>query len=234
MTFTTQQVESITQRVIQQLRGRGIAIGVSPASQPARREAQGKTAAVKTSGPASEADVIDIRSKIITEDVLIDAQVAGRLVRFPEGALVTPSGRDYLRLKGVRIADGGSVVAEQLRGVAILSETSVTLLSALKTAGWSAVTATSDFQAATKAAQDCNTAMLLSARQPSVAACLLNRNKAFRAAVVSTSTDWTKLQTVMNPNLICLNPKGWSIAGLVSLLKQLSENPQQPAMWQEI
>lgn len=232
MNFTREQVESITQRVIQQLRQKGVAVG------GVQLRADRITASVSPSTAGSNTDVanapISIQSSIITEDVLVSAKVAGKTIAVSASAVVTPSGRDFMRQNSITVSNQVLAAQAAINGIAIVSADSVSVQAALKSSGWPVVKATTDFHAATEAARDSNSTMLCSVQQPSAAACLLNRSQLFRAAVVHPSDDLAALTIDMAPNVVCLNPKGWSIAALMTLLKQLSTKPNQPSLWKEI
>lgn len=228
LNFTRQQVESITQQVLHELRNSGVAVHAQPP-----RAAQSQTAAAST-GMVQKASSIEVHGLIITEDTLIAAKAEGRTIRISSGAVITPSARDYISQHEINLSNSRFAKPAALKGVAIVSASSTTLQAALRSAQWPVVTSTTDFHAATEVATNENTIMLCSVQQPSVAACLLNRNQRFRAAVVNPTDHLSALQTAMAANVICLNPKGWSIAGLMSLLQELSVGRNQPALWKEI
>ena len=48
--------------------------------------------------------VVRIDSKVITEEVLVRANAAGRAVALSPAAVMTPSGRDFIRRNAVRLA----------------------------------------------------------------------------------------------------------------------------------
>lgn len=235
LNFTRQQVESITQQVLHELRGKGIAV---PVQQQRQHGSQARTATKQTAAtqtlPVQTTSSIKVHGRIITEDTLIAAKAEGQSIRIASGAVITPSARDYISQNRIDLSNSKFAKPAALQGVAILSVSSTTLQAALRSAEWPVVTSTTDFQAATEVATTENTMMLCSVQQPSVAACLLNRSQRFRAAVVHPSDNFTTLQTTMAPNVICLNPTSWSIAGLMSLLKELSVGFKQPSLWKEI
>lgn len=183
---------------------------------------------------ASKVSGIEVYGRIITEDTLIAANAERQSIRISSGAVMTPSARDYIRRNQIDVSNSKLAQPTALNGVAIVSTSSTTLQAALKTAEWPVVSATTDFHAATEVVTTENTMMLCSVQQPSVAACLLNRSHRFRAAVVHPSDDFTALQTTMHPNVICLSPTGWSIAGFMTLLKELSVGTNRPSLWKEI
>lgn len=189
------------------------------------------TAVTKTSPIQSS---IEVHGRIITEDILVAAKAEGQSIRIASGAVITPTARDYISQNSIEVSNSKFAEPAALKGVAILSASSTTLHAALRSAEWPVVTSPSDFEAATEVATTENTMMLCGVQQPSLAACLLNRSQRFRAAVVHPSDNFTTLQTTMAPNVICLNPAGWSIAGLMSLLKELSVGSKQPTLWKEI
>jgi hypothetical protein len=57
------------------------------------------------------AQILDIQATVVTGDVLSAAHRGEALVRVPAGAVITPSGWDYLRYHKLRLHDGAAAAA---------------------------------------------------------------------------------------------------------------------------
>lgn len=178
--------------------------------------------------------VVRIDNKVITEEVLVKAQAGGRAVALSPAAVMTPSARDFIRRNGVRLASRvqGSAAATNGLLIGIGSETLAN--SAAGAAGWKTLVTATEIEAATIAAQHEVPGVVTYGGEPSVVACLLNRNAAMRAAVVTRSTDLVTLTAVMNPQVVCLESSGWSFGELLRLLRALSTSASVPATWKEL
>ena len=70
--------------------------------------------------------------------------------------------------------------------------------------------------------------------EPSIVACVLNRNPAVRAAGITRSTNLAALTSLMNPQVVCLDSTAWSFAELLRLLRGLSMSAAIPKHWKEL
>lgn len=86
MKLTVEQVEEIVRSVLRELQ---------PVPAPPVAPQSAGNAAVKQV-VAVESDLISLSSLVVTEAVLSAVGAAGRTVALPRGAVLTPSGRDYL------------------------------------------------------------------------------------------------------------------------------------------
>ena len=180
-------------------------------------------------------EALQIGCRVVSENVLITANAAGRAISLSPGAVITPSGRDYIRKNAVRMAsDVGGKNNGAVSGTFIVIGGSSTS-SAASAAGWKTVTATTEFEAATLASEKLTTGLVTSfGGEPSVVACLLNRNPAVRCAVVTRTTNLMTLSSVMNPQVVCLDSTGWSFAELLRLLRGLTLSSMVPKHWKEL
>jgi len=227
MNFTTQQIEAITASVLQELASRGVAVAASSS-------VNGKLLA---SEPHAVAAKFPLNEKVVTEDALIAVGAAGQTVSLPIGAIITPSGHDYIRRNGVTITSGTSTsgTAESASGLLIMIGNSTSAVSAASTAKWQVIEAGCEFDAAGKATQEHQSPIVCTGGEPSVTACLVNRHADIRAAVVTQNTDIKLLTNVMNPQVLCLDSSGWSFAALLRLFRTLTTvGSAAPAGWKEL
>lgn len=219
MNFSGDQIESITRSVLRELRSRGVAV-----------RAADRTSETET-GPSNHV----LLQKVITEDTLAAANAAGQAVSIPAGAVITPSGHDYIRHHAVRITSGRQSLTTAHSGVAIAVGHCPAFTSSVNMAKWNLISVGSEIHAAEAATAALPAAVVCEGGEPSVAACLLNRNINVRAAVITRNTDLSLLTTKMNPNVYCLDAAGWSIAELIRLFRQLTvPTSSVPASWQEL
>lgn len=223
MKFSATQIEAITQGVLQQLRSRGVVVSQSANSPVANGGGDEKV----TGG-------ITLSSKVITEDMLAAADVAGKSVRIPLGSVITPSGHDYIRRHHVIVQTGEPTAAVGSVGTLITMNNFATAASAASTAKWAKLAADCEFQAAAIAQKHLPGKVVCCVAEPSTTACLLNRDRSIRAAVITENTDIGVLDSTMNPHVVCLNPIGWSFAALLRLLKQVSPGDAAPSSWKEL
>ena len=180
-------------------------------------------------------ETLQIGSRVVSENVLITANAAGRAISLSSGAVITPSGRDYIRKNGIRLTSeiGGKTVGST--GGTFIAIGDSTTSSAASAAGWKTLTSKNEFDAAVLASEKLSSGMVTSfGGEPSVVACLLNRNPAVRAAVVTKATNLVTLISIMNPQIVCLDSTGWSFAELLRLLRGLSMSAAIPKQWKEL
>ena len=230
--FTTAQIEAITASVLRELASRGVAVGANPRSGT-------RHSSVSAVSPKSGDSGYVIADKVVTEDALVAAGAAGQTVSLPVGAIITPSGHDYIRRHGVTVTSGisQSVAAKSASGllIAIGNRRGDSAVPAASSAKWQVVKAGCEFDAAGKATKQNQSPIVCSGGEASVTACLVNRNANIRAAVITQNTDIKLLSSVMNPQVLCLDSSGWSFAALLRLFRQLSvSNSAAPAGWKEV
>ncbi len=178
---------------------------------------------------------LTIAAKVISEDILIAARAAGRTIVVQAGAIITPSGKDYIRKNGVTVA--GSALnkpATVSTGSFIVVGNNATCQSAASTAGWKTSAVSNEHDAALTASLSLKNGITVTCGgEPSVVACLLNRNPDVRAAVITKATNLITLTTVMSPQVVCLDSSGWSFGDILKLLRSLSA-ANRPQGWKEI
>ena len=195
-----------------------------------------ETRAEHVSAAATEAPTaLTIAAKVVSEDILIAARAAGRTIVLQAGAIITPSGKDYIRKNGLTVA--GSALnkpATVSTGSFVVVGNNATCQSAASTAGWKTSAASNEHDAALAASQTLKNGITVTCGgEPSVVACLLNRNPDVRAAVITKATNLITLTTVMSPQVVCLDSIGWSFGDILKLLRSLS-SANRPQGWKEI
>jgi len=120
-------------------------------------------------------------------------------------------------------------------GLVLISGKSPTAQSAAQAAGWKVAAVEDGFAAAVMA----RTAVAMQrvicvTDDPSIVACLLNRDSAVRSAVVSGQKGLEKLIRSMHPNVVCLASEGWSFSDLTRLLRLMSSVNGPADSWKEI
>jgi uncharacterized protein with beta-barrel porin domain len=198
---------------------------------------QASPAAVPTSGLPPTSAPVELTQRVITEDVLARQTGPGGTIVIPVGAVMTPSGKDYIRRHGISVSSSSQTATSHSTGGLALVVGDIQGLSApAASAGWTVMTAAGDFDAANQVAQECrDQPVVCCSTQPSVIACLVNRNTQRRAAVVTSRTCLTELFNDMNPDTVCLTTVGWSFSQLLRMLKQLSgQSPAVPSGWKEL
>ena len=226
MTYTSQQIEAITQSVLRELNSRGVAVGGG-------RSLNGKPQAATNGARCDDASGLPLNEKVITEESLIAAAAAGRTISIPTGAIITPSGHDYIRRNGVTISNSSSSKTAETTGTVIVVGECSAATSAAATAGWKAVKAGCERDAASKARKSTGGPIVCCGGVASVTACLLNRDSGIRAAVVNTNSDIQNLTAAMQPNVLCLE-SAWAFSQLLKLLRGFSDSNAAPAEWKEL
>ncbi len=230
MKFSSNQVDTITASVLRELRSRGVTVaaGRSTSPTPTARPS------LRTSSE-SLTDHVGLKEKVVTEDSLIAANAAGRQISIPAGAIITPSGHDYIRRNGVVITS--SVAGKQSTGTETGTVVIVGDCSAAKstagTAGWQIISAGCERDAAAQSRKLLSQPIVCCGGEASITACLLNRNRDIRAAVVGAATDVSRLTAAMQPNVLCLE-SAWAFSQLLKLLRGFSGSQTKPASWKEL
>lgn len=231
MTFDHEQLEAITQSVLRELRSRGVDVAAMRSASPKAASGVVTPTVSLTSG-----DHLNMGEMVITEDTLRTAGAVGRTISIRSGAIITPSGQDYIRRHDVTVSGRQEATKTGAPGLLISVRECATAVSAAKAEKWNLVSADSDFAAARQArAAASDRPVVCCSSQPAVAACVLNREQGIRAAVVTRSTDLPQLWHLMNPQVVCLEPAGWSFTEVLGLFRQAAAaQPTVPADWREL
>lgn len=201
-------------------------------------------AATLSSAPTGSTPFIE--EQVITQDLLIGRVNGSRTVRVGPRAILTPSARDFLRVRGIeciRDADGGSAAATAARPrwIALVSKATSTVTSALSSLGdGGSIVEQRLVGSPLEAAQQgigllCRgdaAGVAVFTDEPEVVACIANRNTSVRASVVSTVAQAAALQRSLGVNIATINPIGLSLFELRNLLRVVTTGvPTAPANW---
>ena len=227
MTVDAAYIDQIVQNVMREMKSR--------VTVPAVASAPTATSQTKPATTTEAPTALTIAAKVVSEDILVAARVAGRTIVLQAGAIITPSGKDYIRKNGVTVA--GSALnkpATVSTGSFSVVGNHATCQSAASTAGWKTSAVSNEHDAALAASQSLKNGITVTCGgEPSVVACLLNRNPDVRAAVITKATNLITLTTVMSPQVVCLDSSGWSFGDILKLLRSLSA-ANRPQGWKEI
>lgn len=235
MTFHRQQIEAITQSVLRELSSRGIALTGQPAAsaQPIDRTASGPVPSESNETPKDATRPLEFHHKVITEAALIAAGAAGRTIAIPPAAIITPSGRDYIRHNSIITTSSVPSGASAADGLVVVTGNAASAVSAAGAAKWKTVSAGCERDAVRRIRQHSAQRVVSCGGEASAIACLLNRDINVRAAVVTQETDLEKLIAVMNPQVLCLS-SAWPFAAMLKLLRTLTQyGSDAPAGWKE-
>lgn len=228
MTFSREQIEAVTASVLRELASRGVAVAASSSLVTTKIVSP-------VAGPGNgDNGSVALSEKVISEETLAAAKAIGKNVEIPAGAIITPSGHDYIRRNRITVTSLLATGKTSAEGMLIVVGQSATAASAAKTAKWSVIAAGCERDAAKKVRQQLSKPVICCGGEPAVTACLLNRDGDLRVAVVTQNTDVRRLGKLMNPQVICLDAAGWSSAQLLKLLRAMPFGAGQPASWKEL
>lgn len=231
MNFNTQQIEAIVQSVIGQLVTRGV--DVRQRHTLAHQSANGTQPQQNTVATADTAIIIS--GKVVTEECLATANAAGRAVRLQTGAIVTPSGHDFMRRHSVTLAGFSQDNPLAATTGLVVASRCQAATSAAATAGWTLEQVGCEREAARVSHAHHTHRVVCCVEVPSITACLLNRRADTRAAVLEPTAAAEQLLTRMNPHVLVLESSRWSFTALLRLLRQLSRfRLNTPDGWEEV
>lgn len=220
-------IDQIVQNVMREMKPR--------VTVPAAVSAPVTTSHAKPVTATEPSTALTIAAKVVSEDILVAARAAGKTIVLQAGAIITPSGKDYIRKNGVTVA--GSALnkpATVSTGSFIVVGNNATCQSAASATGWKTLAVSNELDAALAASQTLKNGITVTCGgEPSIVACLLNRNADVRAAVITKATNLLMLTTVMSPQVVCLDSSGWSFGDILKLLRSLSA-ANRPQGWKEI
>ena len=227
MTIDAAYIDQIVQNVMREMKSR--------VTVPAAVSAPVTTSHAKPVTATEPSTALTIAAKVVSEDILVAARAAGKTIVLQAGAIITPSGKDYIRKNGVTVA--GSALnkpATVSTGSFIVVGNNATCQSAASATGWKTLAVSNELDAALAASQTLKNGITVTCGgEPSIVACLLNRNADVRAAVITKATNLLMLTTVMSPQVVCLDSSGWSFGDILKLLRSLSA-ANRPQGWKEI
>lgn len=227
MTIDAAYIDQIVQNVMREMKSR--------VTVPAAVSAPVTTSHAKPVTATEPSTALTIAAKVVSEDILVAARAAGKTIVLQAGAIITPSGKDYIRKNGVTVT--GSALnkpATVSTGSFIVVGNNATCQSAASATGWKTLAVSNELDAALAASQTLKNGITVTCGgEPSIVACLLNRNADVRAAVITKATNLLVLTTVMSPQVVCLDSSGWSFGDILKLLRSLSA-ANRPQGWKEI
>ena len=227
MTIDAAYIDQIVQNVMREMKSR--------VTVPAAVSAPVTTSHAKPVTATEPSTALTIAAKVVSEDILVAARAAGKTIVLQAGAIITPSGKDYIRKNGVTVT--GSALnkpATVSTGSFIVVGNNATCQSAASATGWKTLAVSNELDAALAASQTLKNGITVTCGgEPSIVACLLNRNADVRAAVITKATNLLMLTTVMSPQVVCLDSSGWSFGDILKLLRSLSA-ANRPQGWKEI
>ena len=228
MTLSAAKIDEIVRNVLRELEARRAAPVTAPVVSAAVKSAE-------KSDSAEASPAVVIRGRVISEAVLAASGAAGKTVSLMRGAILTPSGRDYIRKYSVRLSSLLPQPEGSVSGLVLIAGKSPTAQSAAQAAGWKVAPVDEGFAAVTAArAAVAAQRVICVTEDPSIVACLLNRDSAVRAAVVTGQKGLDKLIRTMHPNVVCLASEGWSFNDLTRLLRLRSSVNGPAESWKEI
>ncbi|MFO0977628.1 MAG: hypothetical protein U0996_14600 [Planctomycetaceae bacterium] len=228
MSFDAAYIDQIVQSVLSEIRSQNAPGGTTSVSSP-------KVNAGTIVPPAAITAPIVLRDRVISEAVLLSAQAAGRTVSLPQGAVITPSGRDYIRKNRVTVSSAVAGAAIGASGLVVSLQTIATVTSAASASGWKVSSTSSIFDAAATVVKEfLAQPVVCIGSEASAVACLVNRDSRIRAAVVGRPELVAMMTSLMNPNVWCLDGAGWSFADYQKLLRSVGRNAEKPTGWEEL
>ncbi|MEY3458607.1 MAG: hypothetical protein RL215_1764 [Planctomycetota bacterium] len=236
MALSADKLEEVVRQVLQELRASQGALAAVSAVRTESRPSDGS--AYDSGSDSGSADVLRISERAVTELVLATAGAAGRTVSLDRGAVLTPSARDYIRRHGVRVAShiggAGSSLVASVSGVVVIVGRESTVRLAASAVGWTVREVADEFLAVSAVREHLpGRRVLCVCADASIPACLLNRDPGLRAAVLAKSGGMERLLERMQPQVVCLQPAGWSYMELQRLLVLMQRPLQQPGGWVE-
>lgn len=222
MSFDADYIEKIVRGVLDEMRSRQTTVSTSaPKNQEPTVVASGGQ--------------LVITERVISESVLVGVSAAGRTISLVPGAVITPSGRDYIRKHNVTLSSSVAGKVRSGSGLIVDLQSSSALSSAAAVSGWKIVSAGNLFDAAAVVAKEsASRTVVCVGNEAAAVGCLVNRDVRVRAAVVGRPDSIAALVSIMNPNVWCVEGTGWSFSDFQRLLKSVSGSTEKPVSWEEV
>ena len=134
-------IDQIVQNVMREMKPR--------VTVPAAVSAPVTTSHAKPVTATEPSTALTIAAKVVSEDILVAARAAGKTIVLQAGAIITPSGKDYIRKNGVTVA--GSALnkpATVSTGSFIVVGNNATCQSAASATGWKTLAVSNELDAA--------------------------------------------------------------------------------------
>jgi hypothetical protein len=190
--------------------------------------------AVMESGPVQKATAVALPHSVITADVLSAAVKPGQSVQFGTKSLLTPSAKDWLRQhqiawrRGSTANSANETTSSSFRGQLLFSTVNATVRGAADSvfrtlpnwqrqiSGSAKEVAESTTRAITT--EECDR-VLITSRDAELVACLANRHAVVRAAVATAADHVRRMEAVLSPNVIVVDPTERSFVELRNLFR---------------
>jgi len=216
MNFTPEQVDQIVERVVAQL-GPG---AVAPPATIARLDREGESAS-----PSA----VQIADQVITQALLTEAVRGAGQVRIGPRAILTPSARDFVQQRGIKIIRESASLkpATAMRWQVIATKSNSQIMAALASLPYQGVAyelrlsglpADAAAQGISALCRGEAAQVVVFTDQPELVACLANRNDRVRAAAVPDVAAVERARVSMQPNLIVIDPQSRNAHEIKNLL----------------
>ena len=107
-----------------------------------------------TAAPNSAAGAVNLPHRVITESVLAGENTSDRTIKIATGAVITPSGKDYIRRHGIIVSNESNTPPNNsIDGVVLVVGDTKRVSAPAASAGWTVARATGNFDAANQVAQ---------------------------------------------------------------------------------
>lgn len=184
---------------------------------------------------------LELTETVITEDLLSEKAAGASEIRIPPAAVITPSGRDWLRKKGVlwersdRTPGGNQSAAWRLI-VATPTDAADKLNEEVTRWGWTVDCVSGAEEAAVcgvTSLSEGTTGVVVLTSEPERVACRANRHQHVRAASVTAVADMTRVRQQLGANFVTLSPGQRGFFELRNMMKTLAAGgpPSVPENW---
>jgi len=187
------------------------------------------------------AQALALEDQVITEDVLSEKATGADSLLIPQSAVITPSGRDWLRKQDItwrRVSrqTQSSTKASWNLIVATPSEAIEKLNEEMTRWGWTVDCVSGAEEAAVCGVtnlDDSTEGVVILTSEPERVACRANRHSHVRAASVAMVTDIPRVRQQLGANLVSVCPESRSFFELRNIMKTLAAGgpPQAPENW---
>ncbi|MBD3674753.1 MAG: hypothetical protein HUJ26_14630 [Planctomycetaceae bacterium] len=191
--------------------------------------------------PQSGQQPLRLSEIVITEELLSEKAVSAESLLIIQGAVITPSGRDWLRKHDVTWKRVNEAVTSAEKAlwrliVATPSEAIDKLNDEVTRWGWSVDCVSGSEEAAVCGVTSLNEqteGVVILTAEPERVACRANRHSHVRAASVAQVADITRVKQQLGVNLIAVCPGDRGFFELRNMMKTLAAGgpPQAPENW---
>lgn len=189
----------------------------------------GSRSQTPTNSDAPKNSVHIIEDRVITEELLKSQIGTSTTIQLPTGAIITPSGRDYILANKITVASAITTNNQSLQTTPGWLALTLTETEALNTAlNRSNIQRTkiSDkneliVESISSICRGVANGVLAFTCEPYFVACESNRNQNIRAVVVEQSSHWPDIKNQLSPNVVCVNPLKRTFIETRNLIRQI-------------